>query len=263
MITAFPTVSPVNVTAMGIATLLPGGATGTILGAVAVGLIGVALVGAAVVYFKKGGTLSGLKKKIEENKDAIKGAVDMLPLSDEQKAKLDKAIHDPTSVLPTQAQEAIQTVGKAQEYQNELVNALPLSPTQKAALNTSIDSVKTTAIARLAATPAGRKVTSFIGKPAPAPVGPEQVSNMSDSIATLRSIVEPKEQQIIMKSEESIVLTPLAKEPEAIVITAKEPEAIVNESPKQNLVAVHIDAEHLEEFKEFLAAKQAQKTTIS
>jgi len=262
MITAFPTVSPVNVTG-GLAALLPGGATGTILGAVAVGLIGVALLGAAVVYFKKGGTLSGLKKKIEENKDAIKGAVDMLPLSEEQKAKLDKAIHDPTSVLPAQAQDAIQMVGKAQEYQNELVNTLPLTPTQKAALNTSIDSVKTTAIARLATTPAGRKVTSFIGKPSLASVVPEPVSNMSDSIATLRNVVEPKEQQTVEKSIDSAVLTSIIKEPDANDLEAKrtevkEQEAIVNIS-EQNLVAVHINPEHLADFKEFLASKQKRQ----
>jgi len=59
------------------------------------------------VYFRRGGTIGGLAKTISENKDKIKGVVAALPLTDAQKAKLDGAIDNPSSLLPPQATQLI------------------------------------------------------------------------------------------------------------------------------------------------------------
>jgi hypothetical protein len=59
-------------------------------------------------------------------------------LSEEQKAKLDKAISDPSSLLPVEAQKMVESVKQVKE---QVVSALPISEEQKVQLNTVIDSL--------------------------------------------------------------------------------------------------------------------------
>jgi len=158
MITAWPTVSPVNVSAstsplfmytaypsyVPNASVVPPVAseplspTATILGGVAVGLVGLIAVGFVVNHFRKGGTVAGLVKEVQSKKEEIKKVASMLPLSEEQKAKLDKAIADPSSLLPVEAQKMVESVKQVKE---QVVDALPISKEQKAQLNTVIDSL--------------------------------------------------------------------------------------------------------------------------
>ena len=158
MMTAWPTVSPVNVSAstsprfmytaypsyVPNASAVSAGAgeplspTATILGAVAVGLVGLIAVGFVVNHFRKGGTVAGLVKEVQSKKEDLKKVASMLPLSEEQKAKLDKAIADPSSLLPVEAQKMVESVKQVKE---QVVDALPISKEQKAQLNTVIDSL--------------------------------------------------------------------------------------------------------------------------
>lgn len=158
MITAWPTVSPVNVSAstsplfmytaypsyvpntsvVPVAASEPLSPTATILGAVAVGLVGLIAVGFAVNYFRKGGTVAGFMKEIESKKEEIKKVASMLPLSEEHKAKLDKALADPSSLLPVEAQKMVESV---KEVKDKVVAALPISEEQKSQLNTAIASL--------------------------------------------------------------------------------------------------------------------------
>jgi hypothetical protein len=88
--------------------------TATILGGVSLGLVGLILVGFIVKYFRSGGTIAGVAKELESKKEEIKKVASMLPLTDDQKATLDKALDKPESLLPAEAQQivkaAIETV---------------------------------------------------------------------------------------------------------------------------------------------------------
>lgn len=158
MITAWPTVSPVNVSASTSPLFMytaypsyvpnasvvppvesaPLSYTGTILGGVAVGLVGLMAVGFAINHFRKGGTVAGLAKELESKKEDLKKVASMLPLSEEHKAKLDKALADPSSLLPPEAQKMVESV---KQVKDQVVAALPISEEQKAQLNTVIESL--------------------------------------------------------------------------------------------------------------------------
>ena len=155
MITAWPTVSPVNVSAstsplfmytaypsyvpnasvVPVAASEPLSPTATILGAVAVGLVGLIAVGFVINHFRKGGTVAGLMKEVQSKKEEIKKVASMLPLSEEQKSKLDKAISDPSSLLPVEAQKMVDSV---KQVKDQVVSALPISEEQKAQVNSAI-----------------------------------------------------------------------------------------------------------------------------
>ena len=198
MITAWPTVSPVNVSATssplfmysaypsvpangsagggGLAEALgitPGSQTATILGGVAVGVLGLALVVGAVIYFRNGGSVSGLVQKVKENKGLITKAASMLPLTEEQKAKVEAAVNDPTSLLSPQAQKAIEVVQNAKEYQEQAIASLPISTEQKAQLTSVVTSVQGQIVKKVEASPTGVKIAKLLKpdtSPAPAPV---------------------------------------------------------------------------------------------
>ena len=154
MMTAYPTNSS---GAAGGASLLenlgvaPGSSTATILGGVAVGAIGLAGVAYAVYYFRNGGTVGGLMNKIKENKDTITGAVEsVIPMTEEQKAKLHAAVNDPTSLMPT----SVQRVAKnAEQYKQQVIASLPISDAQKAQLTTAVNSVQQKVVNRVMQSP--------------------------------------------------------------------------------------------------------------
>ena len=146
--------------------ITPGSQTATILSAVAVGVLGVALVVGAVVYFKRGGSVSGLVQKVKENKGLITKAASMLPLTEEQKAKVDAAINDPTSLLPAQAQQAIQS---AKDFKATAISSLPISEEQKAQLTSvisltprSTEREETVVVKKKESAPTGQQITKTI-----------------------------------------------------------------------------------------------------
>jgi hypothetical protein len=85
-----------------------GSKTSTILGSVAVGVAGVGAIAAAVIYLRRGGTVGGLFQAVKSQRGNIKRLANALPISEEQKAKLGRAIDAPTTALPTQVTEVLE-----------------------------------------------------------------------------------------------------------------------------------------------------------
>ena len=196
MMTAWPTVSPVNVSAstsprfmytaypsyVPNASVVPAAAseplspTATILGAVAVGLVGLIAVGFVVNHFRKGGTVSGLVKEVQSKKEEIKKVASMLPLSEDQKAKLDKAISDPSSLLPVEAQKMVESV---KQVKAQVVDALPISEEQKAQINTVIESLPQKLVEKVSP-----PVVDVKPEPVPEPEVKKEVPQREVSIVT-------------------------------------------------------------------------------
>ena len=158
MITAWPSPSPVNVSATStplyyytaypsvgsnVSSLLGSlgdltsstSPTAIILGSVALGIVGLGAVGGLVAYMRKGGTVGGLLAKVEENKGAITQFANALPISAEQKAKLTGAIADPSTLLPPEAK------GLLTQAQGLQAQAVSLNQTVLAALPPQLSSV--------------------------------------------------------------------------------------------------------------------------
>jgi len=148
MITAWPTTSPVNVSAtstplyyytaypsvgsnvtgglLGFASSImsSGSSTATIVGSVALGIVGLGAIAGVVVYLRKGGTIGGLINKVKENKENISKFANALPISEADKAKLNKAIDDPSSILPSEAQTTLaQAKAQVETYKAQAIQA--------------------------------------------------------------------------------------------------------------------------------------------
>jgi len=283
MITAWPTVSPVNVSAaIGLAEsmgITPGSQTATILSAVALGVIGVALVVGAVVYFRKGGSIAGLAEKVKANKGLITKAASMLPLTDEQKAKVNAAVNDPTSLLPEQAQQAIEIV---KDCDQKMIAALPISDTQKAQLTSAVSSVKDRVVKKMEASPTGTLLTPVLGtksvaskpvasKPvASKPVTPTQEVQQLEESVPVEMIIEesvpeesvPEETKPVESVSEETKQVETVSEETKLEETKPE-ETKLEESVSEvepSLVTVQINPEDIEAVKAFLAAKHANTT---
>ena len=87
-----------------------------ILGAVAVGIVGIGAIAFTVKYFRSGGTVGGFINKVKEQKGAITQLANALPLSDAQRAQLKSAEEKATSALE-----------KAQATQASVLQTLPPS----------------------------------------------------------------------------------------------------------------------------------------
>ena len=250
MITAWPTVSPVNVSGSGPSLaeslgIAPGSQTATILSAVALGVLGVAMVVGAVVYFRKGGSIAGLAEKVKANKGLITKAASMLPLTEEQKAKVNAAVNDPTSLLPEQAKQAIEIV---QDCDEKMISALPISETQKTQLTSAVSSVKERVVKKMEASPTGTLLTSVLGTK---PVTPKPVE--SKPVVSKTVAAKPVEsKQETQQSEES---APVELVPEETVLEETKPEV------EPSLVTVQINPEDIAAVQAFLAAKHANTTT--
>ena len=147
MYTAYPSISP-NGTGADLAALVaglipPGSPMATILGSVAVGLVGVGALAYVVNHFRKGGSVGDLVSNIKAQKGAITKAASMLPLTEEQKAKLNSAVDNPSSVLPPEAQQAVAIAQNANAYKQQAIASLPISDAQKEALSTTVQSIQT------------------------------------------------------------------------------------------------------------------------
>jgi len=191
MITAWATPSPVNVSAtstplfmmtayptnasgagtgggpsllenLGVA---PGSSTATILGGVAVGAIAIAGIAYAIQHFRKGGTVGGLFDKLKENKDKITSAVEsVVPMTEEQKAKLHAAVNDPTSLMPSSVQRVVKN---AEQCKEKVITSLPISDAQKEQLTATVNSVQEKVIKRVVHSPVVTVVDSESAEDAP------------------------------------------------------------------------------------------------
>jgi len=157
MVTAWPTTSPVNVSATstplyymtpypsydptnGTAGLLasiisvaPSG-TATILGSVAVGIVGLGALAFAVNHFRKGGSISGLIGLAKANKGAFDKLVKDLPMD----AKMKAALQDPKSLLNPEQRAMAEKAEKVVQDPSQILNQLPVSDALKTQLQSYV-----------------------------------------------------------------------------------------------------------------------------
>ena len=260
MVTAYPTTSPVNASGPSLLDVLgvtPGSSTATILGAVAVGVLAIALIAGVVYYFRNGGTVKGLAKKFAENKDTIKqvtGSVaDLLPLTEEQKKKIDSAIDSPISVLPA---EVVQVAKKAEQYKTQVIESLPVSAEQKAKLHSTVDALQKDLLKRVESTPVVSEIKSVISIVSPNAAAPSLV-------AAVAAVAAPVVEVVAAPSPVEAVAAPVAAPevavaPPAPTEPAKEPaKEPTKELVEPTLVTVNINAEDLESVRAFLESKKA------
>ena len=155
-----------------------------ILGGVAVGVVAIGALLFTINHFRKGGSVSGLIKKVESQKDAIAQAANLLPISEAEKQKLTAAINDPTSILPPEAQQVVSIAQNANVYKQQAIAALPLTETQKAALTNSVNSLQAAAVQHVQQTSVGAALTSLIQPPvAPSPAHASSVLTPEPSLS--------------------------------------------------------------------------------
>ena len=130
--TAYPSIQP-NGTGSGLLGMASnlinnGSSTGIILGSVALGIVAIGAIGGAIAYFRKGGTVGGFISKVKEQKGAITQFANALPISAEQKAKLNKVIEEPTSLVPQQVLEKVEGLKEqALQANQSVIQMLPPS----------------------------------------------------------------------------------------------------------------------------------------
>ena len=158
MITAWPTPSPVNVSATStplyymtaypsydptngtganllgsILSVAPSG-TATILGSVAVGIVGLGALAFAVNHFRKGGSISGLIGLAKANRGAFDKLVKDLPMD----PKLKAALQDPKSLLNPEQRALAEKAEKAIQDPSQVLKDLPVSDALKAQLQSYV-----------------------------------------------------------------------------------------------------------------------------
>ena len=105
--------------------------TSIIIGSVALGIVGLAAIGGGIAYMRSGGSVKGLMAKVEANKGAITQFTNALPISAEQKAKLQGAIADPSSLVPSQVNAILEKAEGLKEQalaaQQSVLQVLPPS----------------------------------------------------------------------------------------------------------------------------------------
>ena len=128
--TAYPSIQPNGSGLLGMASTLisSGSSTSIIIGSVALGIVGLGAIGGAIAYFRGGGTLGGFIGKIKEQKGAISQFANALPISAEQKAKLNKVIEEPTSLVPKEVLEKAEGLqAQALQANQSVIQMLPSS----------------------------------------------------------------------------------------------------------------------------------------
>lgn len=277
MVTAWPTTSPVNVSAtstplyyytaypsvgsnetgglLSMAASLTSGAstTAVILGSVALGIVGLGAIGGAVAYFRKGGSVSGLIKKVEENKGAMTQFANALPISAENKAKLTGAIADPTSLLPPEAKaKAAELQAQAQEAFEKAKGQVEALQAQASAMNQSVLAVlppQLSSVIQAKQDELSAQATAVIQakkEELQSHLPPQVVSliqsnpQMASMLATKETVAHPSNDAVI--SFEPTPIVEAVAEAEAVAVTAE-------------VTHVAIKSEDLEAVKAFLAAK--------
>lgn len=200
MYTAYPSVAA-NGTgpdlAAIVAGLVPAGSPlATILGSVAVGIVGLGALAYTINHFRKGGSISGLISNIKAQKGAITKAAGLLPISDAQKAKLNNAIDNPESILPPEAQQAIAVAQNVNVYKQQAIASLPISEAQKETLSNTIQGLQTQVQQRIEHSPVGIQLASVIGPLVQTPSNVVQtpadvVQTPPDVVQTPPDVVQP------------------------------------------------------------------------
>ena len=278
MVTAWPTTSPVNVSAtstplyyytaypsvgsnvtggglLGMAASLTSGAstTAVILGSVALGIVGLGAVGGAVAYFRKGGSVAGLMKKVEENKGAMTQFANALPISAENKAKLTGAIADPTSLLPPEVQ------AKAAELQAQAQGAFEKAKGQVEALQAQAQAMNQSVLAvlppQLSSVIQAKQDELKAQATAAIQAKKEELQSQVQAVLPpqIVSLIQSNPQMASMLSTQETVVA----QPQDAVISF-EPTPIVEavaEAVAEAVTHVAIKSEDLEAVKAFLAAK--------
>jgi len=98
---------------------------------VALGIVGIGAIGAGIAYMRNGGSVKGLLAKVEANKGAISQFTNALPISAEQKAKLQGVVADPSSLVPSQVTAVLEKAEglkeQALQAQQSVLQVLPSS----------------------------------------------------------------------------------------------------------------------------------------
>jgi len=268
MITAWPTTSPVNVSAtstplyyytaypsvgsnetgglLGFATSMmsSGSSTATIVGSVALGIVGLGAIAGVIAYIRKGGTIGGLINKVKENKENIAKFANALPISEADKAKLNKAIDDPSSILPSQAQAALAQAEalKAQAIQanQSLIQALP--PSIGAALTEKQNAILSQVQVQMLQKQ--NEIMSFA--PIPSNLSLVPASTVEASSIPITNLVQP------LVPVEAPLTTPTEITPTETAATESSP---VNVLPEPAVAHIAISANDVEAVKAFLEQK--------
>ena len=223
--TAYPSYNPNNASGGGllsdIVSSVPS-STATILGGVAVGLVGLGAVGFAINHFRKGGSVSGLIGLAKENKAKAMGLVNQLPISQDLKNKLEH----PESLLPAEAQHAIEVAKQAAANPQSLVSLLPVPDAVKEKLNTIVPTSGEELLAKLQ-DPAALKAHIQ------AQVQEQLQSHVQAALSQVHLDL-PIVQQIVQATVPAIVPTVVVAEPAiATTVTTVTTDATAEEKLKQ------------------------------
>jgi hypothetical protein len=134
--TPYPSYDPTNGTAGLLASIIsvaPSG-TATILGSVAVGIVGLGALAFAVNHFRKGGSISGLIGLAKANKGAFDKLVKDLPMD----AKMKAALQDPKSLLNPEQRAMAEKAEKVVQDPSQILNQLPVSDALKTQLQSYV-----------------------------------------------------------------------------------------------------------------------------
>lgn len=219
--------------------------TAVILGSVALGIVGLGAVGGAVAYFRKGGSVAGLMKKVEENKGSLAQFANALPISAENKAKLTGAIADPTSLLPPEVQ------AKAAELQAQAQGAFEKAKAQAEALQSQAQAMNQSVLAVLPPQLSSviQAKQDELKAQATAAIQAKKEELQAALPPQVVSLIQSNPQMASMLSTQETVVA----QPQDAVISF-EPTPIV-EAVAEAVTHVAIKSEDLEAFKAFLAQK--------
>lgn len=126
--TAYPSYNPNNNSGLDMLAGLIGQApssVATILGGVAVGIVGLGALGFAINYLRKGGTIKGLFDIAKSNAGAAKNFLDKAPLPDSLREKVKQA---EAAAADPRAQAALQAVQDPHAAIQQAVNSVGLPP---------------------------------------------------------------------------------------------------------------------------------------
>jgi hypothetical protein len=170
---------------------------------VAVGIVGLGALAYTIHHFRKGGSVKDLVNKVKSQKGAITQAASMLPISDEQKAKLNAAIDNPESLLPPEAQQAIAIAQNVNVYKQQAIASLPISDAQKETLSNTIQGLQTQVQQRIEQSPVGIQLTSLVGSLArPPPDVVETPPPVSNSVAMTISAEDLADVQALLQAKQ-------------------------------------------------------------
>jgi hypothetical protein len=196
---------------------------------VALGIVGIGAIGAGIAYMRNGGSVKGLVAKVEANKGAISQFTNALPISAEQKAKIQGAIADPSSLVPSQVTAVLE---QAEGLKEQALAA------QQSVLQVLPPSVAEAVLAKEAAI---HKLVQ------------EQVKQKLTDIASVASFVPVPVESITAAT--LTAATAATTGPVTAALEAVEAAVTVTATTIPDLVQVAISPENIEAVKAFLAEK--------